>query len=118
MADTKLLLHMDGADASTTFTDEVGHVFTPAGNAQIDTAQSKFGGASGLFDGTGDYITTPNSADFDPGTGSFTAEMWIRPAALTGIDGEGHYLIGNVDFATGSLGWVLNINATNIRFYA
>jgi len=29
---------------------------TPVGNAQIDTAQSKFGGASGLLDGTGDYI--------------------------------------------------------------
>ena len=26
------------------------------GNAQIDTAQSKFGGSSALFDGTGDYI--------------------------------------------------------------
>lgn len=120
MADTKLLLHMDGADASTTFTDEVipTHVFTAFGNAQIDTAQSKFGGASGLFDGTGDYITTPNSANFDPGTGSFTAEMWVRPAVLSGADGNGAYLIGNTDFVLGSLGWLLNINATNIRFYA
>ena len=75
---TKALLHMDGADASTTFTDESGKTWTANGNAQIDTAQSKFGGASGLFDGTGDYITTPDSDDFYLGTGKFTVDFWIR----------------------------------------
>ena len=74
------LLHFDGADASTTFTDQKGKVWTPFGNAQIDTAQSKFGGASGLFDGAGDYLTTPSSTDFDFGSGNFTVEMWIRTA--------------------------------------
>ena len=49
---TKLLLHCNGTDGSTTFTDEIGKTVTANGNAQIDTAQSKFGGASGLFDGT------------------------------------------------------------------
>jgi len=72
------LLHMDGADGSTAFTDVKGHMFTPAGNAQIDTAQSKFGGASGLFDGTGDYLSAPASADWAFGTGDFTVEGWIR----------------------------------------
>ena len=43
---TKSLLHFDGADTSTTFTDESGKVWTPAADAQIDTAQSKFSGAS------------------------------------------------------------------------
>lgn len=37
------LLHFEGADASTTFTDETGKVWTAAGNAQIDTAQYKYG---------------------------------------------------------------------------
>lgn len=78
------LLHFDGTDGSTTFTDVKGHVFTPAGNAQIDTAQSKFGGASGLFDGTGDYISTPSSADFAYGTGDLTWELWVRLATTAG----------------------------------
>ena len=72
------LLHFDGADGSTTFTDQKGHVWTPSGNAQIDTAQSKFGGASGLFDGSGDYITAASHADFGFGTGDFTIEAFVR----------------------------------------
>src|SRR3990167_8893029 len=39
---TKLMLHMDGTDGSTTFTDTIGtHTVTAVGNAQIDTAQYK-----------------------------------------------------------------------------
>lgn len=75
---TKVLLHMNGADASTTFTDESGKAWTAAGGAQIDTAQFKFGEASGLFDGAGDYISTPNSADLDFGTGDWTIDCWVR----------------------------------------
>jgi hypothetical protein len=93
---TKVLLHMDGADASTTFTDESGKAWTRQGDAQIDTAQSKFGGASGLFDGAGDYVTTPNSADFDFGTGDWTVDFWIRrdgtkayPGVITTATGVG-----------------------------
>src|SRR3990167_7743345 len=60
---TKLLLHMDGTNGSTTFTDEIGKTVTANGNAQISTAQSKFGGASGLFNGAGDWIDVPSNAD-------------------------------------------------------
>ena len=93
---TKVLLHMDGADTSTTFTDvNVGgssHTWTANGNAQIDTAQFKFGGASGLFDGSGDWISTPDSADFTIGSGDFTVDFWYRPAA----NGVRHYLTGQM----------------------
>ena len=68
---------MDGADASTTFADETGKTWTPNGNAQIDTSQSKFGGAAGLFDGSGDWIDGPSSADFTFGTGDFTLEAFV-----------------------------------------
>src|SRR3990167_7740340 len=78
--DTSLMLHMDGADASTTFTDETGKTVTANGNAQIDTAQSKFGGAAALFDGAGDYLTVSGSADWDLGTGDFTIDFWFRSA--------------------------------------
>jgi hypothetical protein len=78
----KVLLHFDGSDTSTTITDNnsggSAHTWTAAGNAQIDTAQSKFGGASGLFDGTGDYVTTPDHADFTLGSGAWTVDFWFR----------------------------------------
>jgi len=101
---TKLMLHMNGADGSTVFTDEIGHSFTAYGNAQIDTAQSKFGGASGLFDGTGDYIITANHADWDFGTGDWTIDFWVRR------DGAQTNFNGLVCAALSSLsGWVICI---------
>lgn len=51
---------------------------TAVGNAQIDTAQSKFSGSSALFDGTGDYLTISSNSDFGFGTGDFTIELWLR----------------------------------------
>ena len=77
---TKLLLHMNGSDGSTTFTDsgDTGHTVTAIDNAQIDTAESQFGGASGLFDGTGDYLTVPDSDDWYFATGDFTIDFWVR----------------------------------------
>lgn len=51
---------------------------TANGNAQIDTAQSKFSGASLLLDGTGDYVTTPDSDDWTPAGSDYTIEAWIR----------------------------------------
>lgn len=49
------------ADTSTSITDESlqNRTITVAGNAQIDTAQFPFGTNSILFDGSGDYLTTP-----------------------------------------------------------
>ena len=74
------MLHCDGTDASTTFTDSstTPHTVTANGNAQVDTSQSQFGGASGLFDGTGDYLSIPETTDFDFGTGDFTIDFWLR----------------------------------------
>lgn len=89
---TVSLLHMDGADASTTFTDESGKVWTAYGNAQIDTAQSKFGGASGLFDGTGDYIYTSHN-DFKAGTADFTVDFWLRTISLAAEQGLFDFLV-------------------------
>lgn len=117
---TKLLLHCDGADASTTFTDSSAsaHTLTAVGNAQIDTAQSVFGGGAGLFDGTGDELTIPDSAVFDFGAGEFTVDFRIRFVATTdqvfigdipGGTGVGSWC---VFFATGALKIVYNSNVT------
>lgn len=88
-ANVSLLLHFDGADGSTTFTDNSPSPKTPSsvnGNVQIDTAQSKFGGASCLFDGAGDWIEYAANAAFDFGSGNFTIECWVRPASA-GVQG-------------------------------
>ncbi len=75
-----LLMGMEGSDGGTTFVDEstVGRTITTLGNAQIDTAQAKFGTSSMLMDTTGDYLTAPDAADLDFGTGEFTIECFIR----------------------------------------
>jgi hypothetical protein len=82
---TKLMLHMNGADGSTTFTDESGKTWTAAGDAQRDTAAKKFGTASGLFDGTGDYISTPDHDDWNLGSGNFTIDLWVFLNSVSGV---------------------------------
>jgi hypothetical protein len=78
------LLRGNGTNGSTTFTDGSLNAFTvtPFGNAQISTAQSKYGGASMLFDGTGDYLTIPNNTALDLIGSAFTIEAWVYPTIL------------------------------------
>ena len=120
-----LLLPFDGSDTATSTSDESdnSHTITFAGTAQLDTAQKKFGTASLLLDGDSDYIQVADHDSFDFGAGDFTAECWIRFAALgnntifshwangtassmsyyltyfnsSGILRLGHYLSGNAD---------------------
>ena len=77
------LLQFNGADGSTTFTDETGKAWTAVGNAQIDTS---LGYNTGLFDGTGDYITSPDHADWSFGSGYWTVEAWLVQNATSGTD--------------------------------
>jgi len=72
-----LLLHMDGANNSTTFTDSGPNALTvtAVGDAKISTAQSKYGGASAYFDGNGDYLTIASASLFDF-SADFTIEGW------------------------------------------
>ena len=76
-----LLLHMDGNDQSTTFLDSSTNNFTvtTVGNAKISTAQSRFGGASGLFGPNTGYLSVaPTTALQFPGL--FTIELWVNPS--------------------------------------
>jgi hypothetical protein len=58
------------------------------GDAQIDTAQSKFGGASAYFDGTGDLLQASTDASLTiPSGEDFTIEGWIRPGSVSGTIG-------------------------------
>jgi len=78
-AKTVLLLHMNGANGSQSFVDSsINNCSVSAfDNAQISTAQSKFGGASAVFDDSGSYLEIASRPDFGFGTGDFTIEMWL-----------------------------------------
>jgi len=51
------------------------------GDAKISTAQSKFGGSSMFFDGTGDRLYMPTNTSLNL-TGDFTIEMWVYLTSL------------------------------------
>jgi hypothetical protein len=70
---------MDGSNGSTTFTDASsnGLTVTSNGGASISTAQSVFGGSSGFFDGSNDYLNIASNALFNFGTGAWTVEFWM-----------------------------------------
>jgi len=76
--------------------------FIASGNAQLSTAEKKFGTASLLLDGTDDFVTSDENIDLS--SGDFTVDMWIRPTSVTGYKGLWEsgtnsilnvYLIGN-----------------------
>ncbi len=54
-----------------------------SGNAKVSTDQAKFGGASALFDGAGDYLSVPDSADWAFGANNFTVDFWVGFNAST-----------------------------------
>ena len=51
---------------------------TVFGNTQIDTAESQFGGASALFDGSGDYLQSASLSEMAFGLEDFTFEAFIN----------------------------------------
>lgn len=84
--EVSLLLHGNGTNGSTTITDSslTPKTVTAVGNAQISTAQSKFGGASLLFNGNGDGISVTSATAFSFGTGDFTVELWVKFNSVSG----------------------------------
>ena len=90
-ADVLLQLHCDGSDGATAFPDTSSYArtVTAVGNAQVDTARSVFGGASALFDGTGDRLSVPASTAFDFGTADLTVEAWVYISANSAPDADG-----------------------------
>lgn len=102
------LLHLDGTNGSTTFTDVSGRSWSRVGtSAQISTAQSQFGGASLLLNGT-DAIQTAYNATDDFTNGNFTVEGWFRATSM----GASNTLASQWE----NNGWLLYLNGTAIAF--
>lgn len=90
-----------------------GKIVTANGDAQLSTAQKKFGSASLLLDGTGDYLEVVSQNDFGFGTGDFTVEGQFYFDTVAGTQGL-------VDFRAGADsddGLYLNLNAGNPEVY-
>ena len=71
-----------------TFTDSgnTGHTITPSGNTHHSGATEKIGSTSINFDGTGDYLSVADHADFDI-SGQFTIECWVNFRTKANYDG-------------------------------
>lgn len=80
-ANAVLLLHCNGADGGTIFTDDgaTGHTVTAVGNANTATALKKFNTAAMELNGTTDWCVIPDHADFDFSGTFWTVDMWIYP---------------------------------------
>ena len=76
---TKLMLHCDGSNSGTTFTDSSfsAHTVTPSGNAVTDTSYKKFGTAGYKCPATGDFLSIADSTDWNFGSGDFTIDCWL-----------------------------------------
>lgn len=87
-ANVSLLLHMDGNNGSTTFTDSSSNArsVNASGTAAISTSQSKFGSASLLVGAEG--VLSPSNVDGKLTvnfTTPWTAECWIYSTTGNGI---------------------------------
>jgi concanavalin A-like lectin/glucanase superfamily protein len=94
---TKIMLHMEGSNGGTVFTDDnfsgARHAWT-AHSATTSTSAAKFG-TTGLDCGAGaGYIDTPDSADYTLGANDFTVDCWFN---VQGGGGASRYLFGQMD---------------------
>lgn len=100
-----LLLHFDGANGSTTFTDSSPNALTvTASNATISTSNTMSGfGQVGDFNGASNCsLTVPANSVFNFGTGNFTIELWFNiPVGATGSP-YGKSLISNENNSWGA----------------
>ena len=106
----KLLMPFNGSNGATSTSDlsNKNNSSSFSGNAQISTAQSKFGGSSLAFDGTGDKITIGDSYWNDAiSTGDFTIEYWLR----LNVQDATHRLITNYSGSTN--GWGMYYSSSN-----
>lgn len=117
-SNVSLLLHMNGTNGSTTFIDNspVPKTITPSGSAQISTAQSKFGGGSGLFTNGNSALSCSGLSSLNQFVASGqvgTIECWIR---FNNFNSPRNFIFGC--YGTGEQGWTVDINSsgTGIAF--
>lgn len=81
---TNTSLLVNGTNAGIIDNSEI-NVLETVNQVQISTTESKFGGSSIYFDGSGDYLKIPTNQVFAFGTGDFTVELWVYVINLSSI---------------------------------
>ena len=108
---TYLLINGKGTGEFTTGVP-TGKTGVIAGDAQLDTAQKKFGTASLLLDGTTDHLNYPTDQDFGFGTTNFAVECFIRPASVSGTQ----YFLDFRDASASDTAPVLYLDGTTLHY--
>lgn len=100
-ANVVALLHFEGSNGGTTFTDQiVANTWTRNGTSTISTADKKFGSSSGNFpNNTLSPISTSDKSNLQMGTSDFTIEAWLNP--LTPVSGFGVWYLKGVNTSNG-----------------
>ncbi len=112
---TKLLLHFststNGTNASSAIDSATGKTVAGSyGQAHLDTQYSKFGSSALRLDGTGDYLTLADSADWDFGTGDFTIDYWLRFNSIA--VSQSFFDIGDLSNSKGTMLYWLQTDGT------
>ena len=78
-----------------------GHTASSAGGASIQSSIKQHGAGSLLLNGTDQYVTIPNHASFQFGSGDFTIEAWVYQTATAGSDAaDRHPIVSRMDGST------------------
>jgi hypothetical protein len=88
------------------------------GNAQVSTSVKKYGTGSLKFNGTTDYLYSPNNYAAYLGTGNWTIETWVYLNTLSPANYE---VIANYGYEFASQtyqSWLLYINTDNTLHFA
>jgi hypothetical protein len=113
---TVLLLNLNGSNGATSTVDRAGgHTITFNGDAQLSTTEKKFGTASLLLDGAGDFLDVSQDSQFNL-SDDFTIECWFRTDVLT--SGLTILEFNRAQSGNEFAGILLYKNGANIELYA
>lgn len=105
---TTLLVHCDGSNGATTFSDVSASANTLTANgATVSTSDPRFGTGCALFDGSSAYIAVPRVSGLILGSGDFTIDAWFNRA---GGDGTVRTVFGR--YGTSKL-YKMGLNASD-----
>lgn len=118
-AHTVLQLHCNGDDASPTLTDSSSYArtMTRVGTAEIDTAQSVFGGASAYIPASTNGWTTPGHSSLDMRAGAFQFDWRQRLAANLTSTSQPDTVAAMMNGDTWAYEWALLVWRNYIQFY-